>query len=281
MNDFFHIVDTIEPTYVMEGAGVRLKRSFSPQVANHFDPFLLFDHFAFNDPIEGAGIGFPMHPHRGIETVTYMLAGRVDHHDSLGNRGQIGPGDIQWMTAGGGILHEEMPRIGPDRAINGFQLWINLPAALKMIKPHYQAVIASKIPKAEGKGWQARVITGQVGNIHGWVDGIAIDPIYLDVSLEPGSVFDLPVPPTNTALAYVFEGQGLFGDQTITAVQMVLLAKGDTIRFQTEEQPARFLIMAGEPIKEPIFPYGPFVMNTAEEIQQALIDLRNDTFVRG
>ena len=146
MNKSRQVVNVIEPQYVMEGAGVRLRRSFSPQVTNLFDPFLLFDHFAFNDPVEGAIVGFPMHPHRGIETVTYMLVGKVNHRDSLGNQGQIGPSDVQWMTAGGGILHEEMPRIGPDRAINGFQLWVNLPASLKMTHPRYQGVKCFNYP---------------------------------------------------------------------------------------------------------------------------------------
>jgi redox-sensitive bicupin YhaK (pirin superfamily) len=280
MNKACQVLDSIEPLYVIEGAGVRLKRLFSPRVTNLYDPFLLFDHFAFNQPIEAAAVGFPMHPHRGIETVTYMLVGKVDHRDSLENQGQIGPGDVQWMTAGGGILHEEMPRIGSDRALTGFQLWVNLPAAQKMNCPRYQGVSASEIPVPEGKGWSAHVIAGQVGNIRGPVVGIAADPIYLDVCVEAGSEFVQPVPRTHTLLAYIFEGQGQFGDQLISSAKMIVLGGGNNVRVLTQDTAVRFILMAGEPLKEQIAPYGPFVMNTPEEIQQALADLRNGTFVR-
>ena len=280
MNKACRVLNTIEPLYVMEGAGVLVKRSFSPQVTNIFDPFLLFDHFAFNEPIEAAGVGFPMHPHRGIETVTYMLVGKVDHRDSLGNQGQIGPGDVQWMTAGGGILHEEMPHLGSDRAINGFQLWVNLPAAQKMTRPRYQGVSSSEIPVSEGKGWYAHVVAGQLGNIRGPVIGIAANPIYLEVCMDGGSEFVQPVPQTHTILAYIFEGQGFFGDQRVSAAKMVVLGDGDNVRVLTQDTPVRFILMAGIPLKERIAPHGPFVMNTPEEIQQALADLHNGTFVR-
>jgi redox-sensitive bicupin YhaK (pirin superfamily) len=271
MEKVCRVLVSIEPLYVMEGAGVRLKRSFSPRVTNLFDPFLLFNHFAFNEPIEAAGVGFPMHP--------YMLVGKVNHRDSLGNHGQIGPGDVQWMTAGGGILHEEMPRLGSDRTLNGFQLWVNLPAAQKMTRPRYQGVSASEIPVPEGKGWSAHVVAGRVGNIRGPVVGIAADPIYLDVCVEAGSEFVQPVPQTHTLLAYIFEGQGQFGDQLVSAAKMVVLGDGNNVRVLTQDTPVRFILMAGEPLKEEIAPYGPFVMNTPEEIQQALADLHNGTFV--
>ena len=280
MNKACRVLDSMEPSYVLEGAGVRLKRSFSPLVTNLYDPFLLFDHFAFNQPIEAAAVGFPMHPHRGIETVTYMLVGKVDHRDSLGNQGQIGPGDVQWMTAGGGILHEEMPRIGSDRALTGFQLWVNMPAAQKMTHPRYQGVSASGIPIPQGNGWSAHVIAGRVGNIRGPVDGIAAGPLYLDVCMEAGSEFVQPVPQTHTVLVYIFEGQGQFGNQLISAVKMVVMGGGNYVRVLTLDTPVRFILMAGEPLKEPIAPYGPFVMNTSEEIQQALADLRKGTFVK-
>jgi redox-sensitive bicupin YhaK (pirin superfamily) len=264
----------------MEGAGVLLRRSISPHVANRFDPFLLFDHFAFNDPAEDPIPGFPMHPHRGIETVTYILKGNVYHRDSLGNAGLIGPGDIQWMTAGGGILHEEMPRRGPDGTIDGFQLWVNLPADQKMNRPRYQGVVSSDISCAKGPGWTVRVVAGEVKGVGGPVTEIAANPIYLEVALESDSEFSLRVPEQHTALAYLFEGEGTFGGQDVTAVKMVVFGKGDQIEVQTRFSPVRFMLMAGAPFGEPIVPYGPFVMNTREEIQKALADLRNGTFAQ-
>jgi quercetin 2,3-dioxygenase len=272
--------EVIEPQYVIEGAGVLLRRSISPQVSNKFDPFLLFDHFAFNDPVEGPIRGFPMHPHRGIETVTYILKGSVNHRDSLGNSGLIGPGDIQWMTAGGGILHEEMPRRGPDGIIDGFQLWVNLPALQKMIRPRYQGVNAINIPTAKGPGWYARVVAGEVGSVRGPVTEISANPLYLEVSMESGSELKLPVIEELTALAYIFEGEGIFRDKEVAAVKLVVFGKGDEIEIRTLDSPVRFMLMAGAPFGEPIAPYGPFVMNTREEIEQALADLRNGTFVQ-
>src|SRR5512137_1157412 len=184
----------IEPQYVIEGAGVLLRRSFGPKRSNEYDPFLLFDHFAFNDPVEGPILGFPMHPHRGIETVTYILEGSVNHRDSLGNSGMIGPGDVQWMTSGRGILHEEMPRRGANGEIYGFQLWVNLPAALKMSQPRYQEVSAEKIPSAEKDGVTVRVVAGEVFGVKGPVTEIAANPVYIDVSLAPGAEFIQEVP---------------------------------------------------------------------------------------
>jgi hypothetical protein len=279
--------EIIEPQLVIEGAGVLLRRSFGPTRANRFDPFLLFDHFAFNDPLEGPILGFPTHPHRGIETVTYMLQGSVRHRDSLGNAGVVGPGDVQWMTSGRGILHEEMPRRGPDGVIQGFQLWVNLPAAQKMSAPRYQEIAADSIPALEQEGARVRLVAGTFAGRTGPVTEIAAQPIYLDVRLEAGAGFRLPLPPGHTAVAYVFEGQGAFGSgagtTTIEATpRMVVLEVGDDARAQaSSEAPMRFMLMAGAPFSEPIVPYGPFVMNTEEEIRQALAELRAGTFVTG
>ena len=280
MNNSRPIKEIIEPRFVMEGAGVLLRRSIAPQVSNQFDPFLLFDHFAFNDPAEGPIRGFPMHPHRGIETVTYIIQGSVNHRDSLGNSGLIGPGDVQWMTAGGGILHEEMPRRGLDGIINGFQLWVNLPASQKMSRPRYQGVEAVTIPVFEKEGCRVHVIAGMLGDIVGPVTEIAANPIYLDVALEPGATFNVPVPEKQTCLTYIFDGQGVFGDQEVAGVKMVVFGSGDQIEVKAGTSPLRFVLVAGSPIGEPIVPYGPFVMNTLGEIQQALADLKNGTFVQ-
>jgi redox-sensitive bicupin YhaK (pirin superfamily) len=277
----------IQPQMVIEGAGVRLLRSFGPSRANPFDPFLLFDHFAFNDPIEGPPVGFPTHPHRGIETVTYMLEGNVRHRDSIGNMGVIGPGDVQWMTSGSGIMHEEMPKRGPSGVINGYQLWVNLPAAQKMSQPRYQEVNASSIPTVEANGVKARLVAGEYQGVKGPVTEIAARPLYMDLTLDPGIEIDLAVPAGHSALAYVFEGEGLFGldgdgqGEFIQALHMVVFDDGDHLCVQAGPGgPVRFMFIAGAPFKEPIVPYGPFVMNTPEEIQQALADLRNGTFVK-
>jgi len=288
MADFHRKVkQVIAPQYVIEGAGVLLRRSFGPDRTNLFDPFLLFDHFAFNNPLEGPIAGFPTHPHRGIETVTYMLEGNVRHRDSLGNTGIIGPGDVQWMTSGRGILHEEMPRRGPSGLIDGFQLWVNLPAAQKMRPPRYQEVNASSIPTVEKDGVKVRVVAGEYEGVQGPVTEIAAQPLYLDVTLDPGAQLHLPVSEGHTVVAYLFEGEGLFGldgdgrGEIIAAVRMVVFEDGDYVRIRAGAgSPARFMLMAGAPFHEPIFPYGPFVMNTREEIQQALADLRNGTFVQ-
>jgi redox-sensitive bicupin YhaK (pirin superfamily) len=281
------VSNVIAPNTVIEGAGVRLRRSISPSRDNPFDPFLLFDHFAFNDPIEGPIAGFPMHPHRGIETVTYMLEGSVHHRDSLGNAGLIGPGDVQWMTSGSGIMHEEMPRRSPEGNVFGFQLWVNLPAALKMSQPRYQEVSAETIPMVAREGAKIRIVAGQVDGVRGPVTEIAARPIYLDVQLEPGASFDHPTPLGHTSLAYVFEGYGHFGldqhnqGEQVEAVNLIIFSDGDHLKVQASpDSPVRFMLMAGAPFNEPIVPYGPFVMNTAAEIQQALDDLRNGTFVK-
>ena len=281
------IKQIIEPQFVIEGADVLLKRSFGPNRTNLFDPFLLFDHFAFNDPNEGPIMGFPTHPHRGIETVTYMLEGNVRHRDSIGNLGTIGPGDVQWMTSGRGILHEEMPTRSPESRVVGFQLWVNLPAAHKMDRPRYQEVNAKDVANYSGKGIKVRVVAGDYEGVKGPVKDITIQPLYIDVSLDPDTEFLLPVSEDHFALAYIFEGQGWFGvtgeaqGELIESTRMVVFDEGDQIKIHTgEDSQVRFMLMAGLPIKEPIFPYGPFVMNTQAEIQQALTDLRNGTFVK-
>ena len=273
------VTQIIEPQLVIEGAGVLLRRSIAPRRSNEYDPFLLFDHFAFNDPLEGPIRGFPMHPHRGIETVTYMLEGSVNHRDSLGNSGMIGPGDVQWMTSGRGILHEEMPRRGPADTIYGFQLWVNLPAAQKMGEPRYQEVKATSIPATVRDGATVRVVAGEFNGVRGPVTEIAASPLYMDVKLDPGALFSLPTPAGHTVIAYVFEGSGNFTGTQIEAVQMAVFGDGTQIEVDSGTG-VRFMLIAGAPFKEPIVPYGPFVMNTMEEIQQTLAELRDGTFIK-
>lgn len=281
------VSNIIEPDQVIEGAGVLLRRSISPSPDNLFDPFLLFDHFAFNDPVEGPLVGFPMHPHRGIETVTYMLEGSVHHRDSLGNSGLIGSGDVQWMTSGSGIMHEEMPRRSSDGNVYGFQLWVNLPAALKMGHPRYQEVNAETIPMLEKEGAKVRLVAGEVDGVQGPVTEIAANPVYIDVKLESGSAFSYLIPRGHTAVAYVFEGEAAFGadehgkGKLVNAVRMAEFSDGDQLQVQSNpDSGVRFMLIAGAPFNETIVPYGPFVMNTPQEIQQALADLRNGTFVK-
>ena len=283
MTNFRTISHIIEPQLVMEGAGVLLRRSVSPRASNEYDPFLLFDHFAFNNPLEGPIRGFPMHPHRGIETVTYILDGSVSHRDSLGNAGVIGPGDVQWMTSGRGILHEEMPRRGESGNIYGFQLWVNLPAAQKMSQPRYQEVNSSAIPTIEKDGATIRLVAGKLDEIHGPVTEIAASPLYMDVKLAPASTFIYPIPRGHTLLAYVFEGTGEFGNEVVESVSMVVFNDdGDQLEVKSDAtgNGVRFMLIAGAPFKEPIVPYGPFVMNTAEEIRQTIAELRNGTFIQ-
>ncbi len=274
------ISQIIEPQLVIEGAGVLLRRSIAPRASNEYDPFLLFDHFAFNNPLEGPIRGFPTHPHRGIETVTYMLEGSVNHRDSLGNAGKIGSGDVQWMTSGRGILHEEMPRRSENGNIYGFQLWVNLPAAQKMNQPRYQEVSAGEIPVVEKDGATIRLVAGELDGTRGPVTEIAAAPLYMDVKLAPASKFILPIPSGHTALAYVFNGAGEFGDQIVESVSMVVFNDdGSQIEVKSEAG-VQFMLIAGAPFKEPIVPYGPFVMNTREEIEQTIQELRNGTFIK-
>ena len=274
----------IDPTPVVEGAGVRLKRTLGGEKLNYLDPFLLFDHFG-SPNAEDYQAGFPMHPHRGIETVTYMLAGEVHHRDTLGNAGSIGAGDVQWMTAGGGILHEEMPQVRSE-GNGGFQLWLNLPARLKMTQPRYQDIPSREIPEvATEDGVKIRVIAGNVAGTKGAVTGIAANPTYLDVFIPPGCSFTQSVPQGHTAFAYVFEGKGAFveddeGSQKLIAqTKLVVWEDGDLVKIVTGEVAVRLLLISAQPLGEPIARYGPFVMNTKDEIAQALLDLKQGTFI--
>jgi hypothetical protein len=270
----------IQPQSVTEGAGVRLKRSIATRSLDYLDPFLLFDHFGSDDPDDYLA-GFPTHPHRGIETVTYMLAGAVNHRDSIGNAGTIQAGDVQWMTAGGGILHEEMPRPREGR-MEGFQLWVNLPAELKMTRPRYQEIPSAQIPELKrDNGVRVRIIAGEANGVTGPVSEVAAKPTYLDVALPAGVTFTQPVARGHAAFAYVFEGEGKFdgGSDVVPSPSLVVFDDGDAVEARAGESLFRFLLVSGKPLGEPIARYGPFVMNTREEIRQALRDLQNGTFV--
>ena len=276
------IANIIEPQPVVEGAGVRLKRSIGTGTLDHVDPFLLLDDFTSKNPADYQA-GFPLHPHRGIETVTYLLSGAVRHKDTLGNAGEIGPGEVQWMTAGRGIMHEEMPQARPE-GIAGFQLWVNLPAKLKMNAPRYQNISANEIPEIRRDGGATiRIIAGSVDGVTGPVGGIVAEPTYLDISLAPGGSFVHSIPRGHAAFAYLFEGAARFGgdeSSVVTGPRLVLLGDGDTVEVRTEISPARFLLVSGKPLNEPIARYGPFVMNTREEIEQTLRELQQGTFAR-
>lgn len=291
-------IDVAQPT--LEGAGVHLRRGFGFGKTADFDPFLLFDDFS-NDQPALYRPGFPWHPHRGIETITYVLAGEVTHEDSLGNHGRLGPGDLQWMTAGSGILHQEMPAGDPQGRMHGFQLWANLPAALKMTAPRYQDVPSAAIPEVvEDDGTRARVICGEFWGQRGPVEGIAANPRYLDISLPPGRQRSLPVALDHHAFAYVFAGSGSFrGASAPRAVltesasdpaaapvyeaqhhSLVLFDRGDEIAVQAGPDGFRFLLVSGAPLAEPVAWQGPIVMNTEAELQQAYRELREGTFLR-
>lgn len=281
MKKIRRITAEVTPKLVMEGAGVLLYRSIQPSRENPFDPFLLFDHFAFNDPTEGINPGFPNHPHRGIETVTYILEGTVRHRDSLGNKGVIGPGEVQWMSAGSGILHEEMPFADDSGKIHGFQLWVNLPAAEKMSKPAYQDISSDKLPKSNFDGYTVKVIAGEYAGIIGPVSDIAITPTYIDVVVEKGKVFVFDLPKTHTAAIYHLSGVSEISGKTFTTPTLLKLEDGESIEVKAMgESDSRFILISGKKINEPIVPYGPFVMNTTEEIQQTLADLRSGNFIK-
>jgi redox-sensitive bicupin YhaK (pirin superfamily) len=273
-------VRIVEPLNVVEGAGVRLKRTIASRALDYLDPFLLLDHFGSDDPDDYMA-GFPWHPHRGIETVTYMLAGEVNHQDSMGNAGTIGAGDVQWMTAGGGIRHQEMP--GPvDGKMYGLQLWVNLPARLKMMQPRYQEIAAAQIPEVQrADGTRIRVIAGTVGSVQGPVTDIAAAPTYLDVTVPAGGLFAHPIPRGHTVFAYPFEGAGVFAPTAAPtpSPNLVVYGDGDQVVVRAGAAGVRFLLVSGQPLGEPIARYGPFVMNTRAEIEQALRDLQNGTFV--
>ena len=285
----------------VEGAGVKLHRAFGFGSTTEFDPFLLFDDFRSDRPDDYLA-GFPWHPHRGIETITYVLAGTVDHGDSLGNRGKLGAGDVQWMTAGSGIMHQEMPQGDREGRMHGFQLWANLPSSHKMTAPRYQDIGAAEIPEViDDDGTVVRVVTGEFRGRKGPVEGIAADPRYLDVTVPAGRKKTLAVEVTSHAFAYVFEGFGTFrdssqpfgvlvekgvGDAEILVRDetgnrsLVLFDSGDEVTVQAGEDGIRFLLVSGRPLKEPVAWYGPIVMNTQEELRQAVSELRAGTFIK-
>lgn len=265
---------------VSDGAGVKLRRSLGSAPALRHDPFLMLDEF-FSDHPEDYIRGFPSHPHRGFETVTYMLDGHMRHEDSVGHRGDLGPGDVQWMTAGRGIIHSEMPQQSEGR-LRGFQLWINLPAKEKMKPAAYRDIPAREIPMlALAGGGEVRVIAGsfvQGGQrVSGPIQGLSTEPLYLDVRLPAGARFEAPVAAGRQAFLYVYDGDAAVGDDRQSLPQRAagLLADGDTVRVEAGSQGARFLLLAGKPIREPIVQHGPFVMNTREEIEQAMADYRD------
>jgi redox-sensitive bicupin YhaK (pirin superfamily) len=297
------VKEVIRPKPTLEGAGVRLQRGFGFGNTTEFDPFLLFDDFRNDNPQDYLA-GFPWHPHRGIETITYVLAGTVEHGDSLGNRGTLGSGDVQWMTAGSGILHQEMPQGDPTGRMHGFQLWANLPASLKMTKPRYQDVQGKDIPEVtDDDGTVVRVVCGEFWGKKGPVEGVAADPRYLDVSLPPRTRRRLPVESSRHAFAYVFAGSGRFrdasgplavqneltgaydrpetgADQSLGNRSLVLFDSGDEIVVESGDEGIRFLLVSGRPIEEPVAWYGPIVMNTQSELRQAMRELQLGTFIR-
>jgi redox-sensitive bicupin YhaK (pirin superfamily) len=277
------VIQIVEPQAVVEGAGVRLKRSIGGRALDYLDPFLLLDHFDSKDARDYQA-GFPLHPHRGIETVTYILSGAVKHKDSLGNSGSIGAGDVQWMTAGRGIMHEEMPQVRPE-GISGFQLWVNLAAKEKMTAPRYQNISANEIPQiARPDGTRIRVITGTVDGVSGPVSGISVAPTYLDVSIPAGVTFTHPVENGHSAFTYVFDGAVNVGmakndaDVIVRSPKLLVWGEGDEIQVVATDSPARLLLVSGAPLNEPIERYGPFVMNTRAEIEQTLRELQQGTF---
>ena len=300
MDKMRKIKKVIKGRPVLEGAGVRLKRLFGFNKGSEFDPFLLLDDFRADNPRDYEK-GFPWHPHRGIETITYMLEGRAEHGDSMGNQGVIGPGDVQWMTAGSGIIHQEMPKGDAEGRMGGFQLWANLPASHKMMEPHYRDVKSIQIPEVRtGSGVTIRIICGEVMGTQGPVQDIVTDPQYLDVAVPPGKEFIHPTRPGDTVFVYVIGGKGLFcgglnpftcegeGSNYFDIVrnpfatdgELVLFGDGEHIAVATEAEPVRFLLMAGKPIGEPVAWYGPIVMNTQEELRIAFEEYENGTFIK-
>ena len=293
----------IESVPTVEGAGVKLRRAFGFGQTEDFDPFLLFDDFRSDTPRDYLA-GFPWHPHRGIETITYVLAGTVAHRDSLGNQGALGAGDVQWMTAGRGILHQEMPEGDTSGRMHGFQLWANLPSALKMTTPRYQDVHAAEVPEVvDDDGTKVRVVCGEFWGRQGPVEGVAANPRYLDVWVPPGRRKTLPVETARHGFAYVFDGSGTFRAasaprpvvtervgpdgmapvpiaDTVGNRSLVLFDRGDEVTIQAGDDGVRFLLISGEPLREPVAWYGPIVMNTREELERAYAELRAGTFIQ-
>jgi redox-sensitive bicupin YhaK (pirin superfamily) len=277
------VARVVTPEPVIEGAGVHLRRSIGTRGLDHLDPFLLLDHFESANPPDYEP-GFPYHPHRGIETVTIVRTGEIQHKDSLGHRGSIGAGDIQWMTSGSGILHEEMPQVRPE-GIGGLQLWLNLPAREKMTRPKYRDLQAKQLTETELEGGaKARVIAGDAaeGRLVGPVEGLAVAPKFVDVTLPAGAEFREKVPRGHTAFAYVDQGEVRFGPERIVAraPALVIFGDGDMVEMSAGAGGGRFLLAAARPLGEPIARHGPFVMNTRAEIEQTLQDLRSGHFIR-
>ena len=265
---------------VTEGAGVRLRRIFGYHEAPEFDPFLLFDDFRSDKP-EDFKRGFPWHPHRGIETITYVIKGDVEHGDSLGNKGVISSGDVQWMTAGSGIVHQEMPKGDPSGSMHGFQLWANLPAAEKMMVPRYRGLTATQIPQTTlADGTRIKVIAGQVEGVHGPMDDIVIQPSYLDCHVPSGIGFTHTLPDNHTAFIYVIEGAGTVEGQTVTNRDLVLFGSGDSLAVEAGPEGIRFLLISGRPLGEPIAWRGPIVMNTKAELELAFKEYHEGTFIK-
>lgn len=279
------VVREIVPEPTVEGAGVRLHRLIAGRQIDWLDPFLLLDHFGSDDPADFVK-GFPMHPHRGIETVTYLLEGEIDHRDTTGSAGTLHAGGVQWMTAGGGLMHEEMPRPSSAGRLDGFQLWVNLPARLKMSRPRYQEFGADEIPEVRrDDGTLIRIIAGELDGVRGPVREIAMQPTYLDVHLAAHAGFEQPIPRAHAAFAYVYRGSGRLGiDRSgdgarIGGLALAVLSDGDVFRAEAGAAGVRLLVVSGTPTREPIARYGPFVMNSRAEILQALNDLNDNTFV--
>ena len=294
------VKEILQTKPTLEGAGVKLQRAFGFGKTKEFDPFLLFDDFR-NERPEDYLAGFPWHPHRGIETITYVLAGTVEHGDSLGNKGKMAAGDVQWMTAGSGILHQEMPKGDERGRMHGFQLWANLPASLKMTDPRYQDIPSSAIPEVtDDDGTKARVICGEFWGKRGPVEGVAADPNYVDISVAPGTRKRIKVDVDRNAFAYVFAGSGTFRDASAPRAvltehtvepeaapvydarnhSLVVFDRGDEIVVQAGDEGIRFLLVSGKPIEEPVAWYGPIVMNYQGELKQAMIELQEGTFIK-
>jgi len=300
MNSSRKIKKVFKSKPTMEGAGVLLKRAFGFSEVPLFDPFLLMDDFRSGNP-KHYQKGFPWHPHRGIETITYLLQGRVEHGDSLGNAGVINPGDVQWMTGGSGIIHQEMPKGDISGRMEGFQLWANLPAKQKMIEPRYRDVKATDIPVVTlENGVQIKIICGSVNNVRGPVQDIMIDPEYLDITVPGQTVYEYPTKPGHTVFAYVIAGQGYFcrekkpfsfdtegenyfdmeTDPVANNTTLILFEDGENVYIETEEDPIRFLLISGKPLGEPVAWHGPIVMNTQEELRIAFEEYREGTFLK-
>jgi quercetin 2,3-dioxygenase len=293
------ILKVIKSKPTLEGAGVHLKRAFGFSEAPRMDPFLLLDDFRSDDPSRYLA-GFPWHPHRGIETITYMMSGSVEHGDSLGNRGVIGPGDVQWMTAGSGIIHQEMPKAGEGGRMGGFQLWANLPASGKMMEPRYREVKSADIPEVRSGAATVRVVSGTVEGVRGPVRDVVTDPVYLDVTVPAAAGFSFAVPPSHAAFAYVIGGAAWFCGETdpygyeaegsgvldmrrealLEDGSLAVFGDGSEIRATAGDRPARFLLLAGRPLGEPVAWYGPIVMNTREELRTAFEEYQNGTFIK-